>query len=273
MFCKKCGCRIPASGLKCPECGEEYPETEFCNGFWAELNQNTGESNGEAEDSSNKNRDTSLHSLTADNQGTEHKDGNHDNNDDENKTKGYYFKSIKADPETGDDNHDVKDKDPESVHPHKKELTSVPGKPPKKGRIIQIIKSLFILVLLLYSIFLGITLKSRTNRINILEKKLKKAETKLQKTENKDESTEVAGTEEGNGINERKAGSSEAVTSSAEASSQQSEAPNPASEVSSDGTSLYETERPDLSASTTEMRAEEAALEVTEGSPEPLHVY
>ena len=40
MFCKKCGCRIPLNASGCPECGAELPETEYCAGFWAELNQN-----------------------------------------------------------------------------------------------------------------------------------------------------------------------------------------------------------------------------------------
>lgn len=43
MLCKKCGCRIPASALYCPECGAERPETEFCAGFWTDLNQYTGQ--------------------------------------------------------------------------------------------------------------------------------------------------------------------------------------------------------------------------------------
>lgn len=41
MFCEKCGCRISGKVSKCPGCGADLPNMEYCNGFWAELNQNS----------------------------------------------------------------------------------------------------------------------------------------------------------------------------------------------------------------------------------------
>lgn len=41
MFCTKCGCRIPSDASKCPDCGSDRPNMEYCSGFWLELNQNT----------------------------------------------------------------------------------------------------------------------------------------------------------------------------------------------------------------------------------------
>lgn len=41
MFCKKCGCRIPSNASKCPDCGSDLPNMEYCSGFWSELNQNS----------------------------------------------------------------------------------------------------------------------------------------------------------------------------------------------------------------------------------------
>lgn len=43
MFCKQCGCHIPATSATCLECRAKVPELEYCSGFWIELNQNSAQ--------------------------------------------------------------------------------------------------------------------------------------------------------------------------------------------------------------------------------------
>lgn len=34
MYCVKCGCKINPGEKRCPDCGLEVTETEYCGGFW-----------------------------------------------------------------------------------------------------------------------------------------------------------------------------------------------------------------------------------------------
>lgn len=155
MFCKKCGCRIPASALHCPECGAERPETEFCAGFWADLNQCSGQNKMEtiATDAGEKHSANTQSVNTAD---------MHDEED--------------RKPKTAGPQKDVSAADSEPAGPQKAVLSDVPGKPEHRGHLLQIIEAVIILVLLVTTVILGNALKTKANRIEILEQKLEKAE-------------------------------------------------------------------------------------------------
>lgn len=154
MFCQKCGCRIPASADKCPECGSKRPSTEFCSGFWAELNQNTGEKTIEAsKGSTDVKQDAWQREL----------DLTDRNKNEEEKAK--------------------------AAMSWKEQLKISREKPEKKAHLLQVIEAVIIIILLLCIIPLRNALNNKTDKITLLEQNLKEAETELQKLRDSGQST------------------------------------------------------------------------------------
>ena len=42
MYCKKCGCKI-LTEEKCPECGADVTDIEYCGGFWGLVEKTASE--------------------------------------------------------------------------------------------------------------------------------------------------------------------------------------------------------------------------------------
>lgn len=156
MFCKNCGCRIPASAPKCPECGVDRPVLEYCAGFWTELNQNTR---------------VKKQKPGADVPGNK--------------------ADLRLDGLESEDNHEKKNRKPEPVVTRKDNLPANRAKPKKGGYILQIIEAAVILSLVLYSMLLGNTVKNKNNKISAMEQDLGRAKTEIQQLREKVQSAEL----------------------------------------------------------------------------------
>lgn len=166
MFCKKCGCRIPASSSQCPECGTERPVTEYCAGFWAELNQNTCRNDkamGDGVPGIRPGAKIQEQDFVVD------------------------YKVLARRPEPTI----LQVKEP--TKPQKQEPAVDRGIIPQKGSPLLIIEALAILALLICSVTLRSALKSKNARIGELEQELERTETELLQAIEEIRSLEMSG--------------------------------------------------------------------------------